>query len=210
MGNWYIIEAYEGKDFDAVLRLAAAGFNVWRPVDEVRPSLRWQGTKLGAKRRVIRKVPRFGRYLFAELDLTDAVQSAIKQMRGVHGFLCFAGTDQPAIIPPELIQFYRNYKPLRWPSLKPIGKGDRVRITGECSFTGHEGVVEDVDKRGILRVTISIFGGPTPLIISVGHVELVEQGPSASDRALRQSAQRTKVSVSAKPCKSSKVECSAA
>jgi transcription antitermination factor NusG len=173
--QWYVVEAFEGKDFDVALRLAAAGFNVWRPVDEIRSGARWSGKKIGGNRRLIRKVARFGRYLFVELEMTDAVRWAIRTAPSVFGFICFAGTNEPAIVPRELIDFYRDNMPARGASGKDIHKTDRVRIK-DGPFAFCEGVVDDVDKRGILRVTISIFGGPTPLIIEVGHVELVEQG----------------------------------
>jgi transcription antitermination factor NusG len=195
--QWYVVEAFEGKDFDVALRLAAAGFNVWRPVDEIRSGARWSGKRIASNRRMVRKVARFGRYLFVELEMTDAVRWAIRTAPNVFGFICFAGTNEPAILPRELIDFYRDNLPARGAIGKDIHKADRVRIK-DGPFAFCEGVVDDVDKRGILRVTISIFGGPTPLIIEVGHVELVEHGQRPPIGLSVKSALRTKVGVSAK------------
>jgi transcription antitermination factor NusG len=194
--QWYVVEAFEGKDFDVALRLAAAGFNVWRPVDVVRSGARWNGRKIAGNRRLVRKVARFGRYLFVELEMTDAVRWAISTTPGVFGFICFAGVSAPAIVPRNLIEFYRENLPERGACGKEVHKGDRIKIK-DGPFAFCEGVVEDVDKRGILRVTIYIFGGPTPLIIEVGHVELVELGRRPPIGLTVKSALRTKVGVSA-------------
>lgn len=175
MKRWYVVEAFEGKDFDVCLRLAAAGFNVWRPIDEIKISRRWSGRTYDRVTRVIRKVPRFGRYLFVEVVMTDAIQWAISNTNGVRGFVCAAGSSAPAVMPGELIDFYRNHAPGRDARAHSICKGDRVRILAG-PFADHEGIVVDVDKRGTLRLDIYIFGRPTPLIIEVGYVELVEQG----------------------------------
>jgi transcription antitermination factor NusG len=175
MMRWYVVEAFEGKDFDVCLRLAAARFRVWRPIDEIKISRRWAGRKTDRATRAIRKVPRFGRYLFLEVAMSDAIRWAISATPGVRGFICAAGSNEPAAVPSELIEFYRNHAPKRDARGNSIGKGDRVRIAAG-PFADHEGSVVDIDKRGILRLEICIFGSPTPLIIEVGHVELVEQG----------------------------------
>jgi|GEM_PF-6431919 len=173
---WHVVEADEGKDFDVCLRLAAAGYNVWRPVDQVRIAARWQGKALGKNQKVIRKIPRFGRYMFLDAEMSDAIHSAIKQTPGVRDFLCMAGTAQPAEIPSELIEFYRHNVPERTKRKSGIKPTDTVRILNG-PFTGFNAlVVEVVDKRGTLKIEASLFGRPTPLIIEVGHVELVEHG----------------------------------
>ncbi|PPD10272.1 MAG: hypothetical protein CTY36_00325 [Methylocystis sp.] len=174
--KWYVVEAFEGKDFDVCLRLAKAGYNVWRPVDEVKVSRRFVGKRMERIVRSIRRIPRFGRYLFVQTVLTDAIHSAIKQTPGVFGFVCMAGGAEPAELPAELIEFYRTNAPQRSRKKSGIRPTDIVRILSGPFADFNARVIEVVDKRETLKIEISIFGRPTPLIIEVGHVALVEQG----------------------------------
>jgi transcriptional antiterminator NusG len=171
---WYVVEAFEGKDENAYLRLVAGGFKAWRPVDIVRGSRR-----TGKSDRIIRKEskqPRFGRFIFVDVEMNDFVHSAILQTRNVMRFLCFAGSGEPSQIPAELIEFYKHHRPQKAEKTQAIKPKDMVRIT-DGPFTGFDAkVVEVVDKRGTLKIEATLFGRPTPLIIEVGHVALVELG----------------------------------
>lgn len=171
---WYVVEAFEGKDENAYLRLVAGGFRAWRPVDVIRSSKR-----RGVKDRIVRaeaKVPRFGRFIFVDVEMTDAVHSAILQTRNVMRFLCLAGSNEPSTIPAELIEFYKTHRPQKSDKAQAIKPKDVVRINAG-PFSGFDAkVVEVVDKRGTLKIEANLFGRPTPLIIEVGHVEHVELG----------------------------------
>jgi transcription antitermination factor NusG len=173
--RWYVVEAFEGKDCDVCLRLACAKFHVWRPVDEVRPTVRARSPRSGRLTRPIRKVARFGRYVFLRVEMSESVQWAIGQTPGVRGFVCGAGEDAPAAIADELIAFLKEHRLDRRTSKFEFSRGDIVRMS-DGPFEGLRGVVEDIDKRGVLRVELELFGRSTPIIIEVGHVELVEQG----------------------------------
>jgi transcriptional antiterminator NusG len=173
--RWYVVECFEGKDREVYGRLAALGFEVWRPVLKVRSASRWEGRPLEAKQRRSRYVAIFGRYLFIRVDMSDSVYSAIKEQPGVDAWLCFAGSDEPATVPDALILHYREMKLDRAEVSTVFAKGDVVRaLTGP--FATFQGVVSRVDSRGVLCVEMNIFGRPTPIIFPVGHVELVEHG----------------------------------
>lgn len=177
--RWYVVEAYEGRDEEVALRLCAAGFKMWRPVDVSRSHVRETLPRSGRHVRRVTKRARFGRYVFLRTDL-DGEQGActiraVRDMRGVFGIL--SSGDHPASVPDEVIAFYRAFDPGR-PSEAEIaryGAGDKVRILAG-PFDGHVAIIEAVDKSGGLRVLLDIFGRPTPMPIEVGHVELVEQG----------------------------------
>ncbi|WP_157096339.1 transcription termination/antitermination protein NusG [Methylosinus sp. R-45379] len=177
--RWYVVEAYEGKDEEVALRLCAAGFKMLRPVDVKRSHVREKLARSGRHVRRVTKRPRFGRYVFlrAELDGEQGACTirAVKDMRGVFGFL--ESGERPSPVPDAMIDFYREFNPgaASETEIARYGAGDRVRIL-VGPFEGLVAVVEGVDKIGLLRVLLDIFGRPTPLPIEVGHVELVEQG----------------------------------
>lgn len=169
--KWFVVEAYEGKDFDVCLRLAAAGFNVWRPVKQVVIARR---IKVGCYERVEkarRNVARFGRYLFVELVLTDSVYQAIKHAPGVRGFLTMAGSDAPAKIDSNYIAFLRGAPEIA-ETKDVFHSRDRVRIT-VGPFNGVEAVVKEVDSRKVPVVTINAFGGMTSFPIDACYLELL-------------------------------------
>lgn len=173
--RWHVIECYDGKDKDVYGRLAALGYEVWRPVVVVRSWRRWKGKRLAERDRIKSYAPVFGRYLFVHVEMNDSVRSAIKEQSGVHSWLCWAGSNDPASIPDELIEHYRmfEHKPVEVAIV--FAAGDTVRAL-HGPFGGFEGKVTRVDSRGVVCAEFDIFGRPTPVIFPVGHVELVEQG----------------------------------
>lgn len=164
--RWFVVEAFEHSVAQARLNLAVAGLHVWAPVDVKRPANR---SRSGIPRRDIR-TPRFGRYLFVRCKLTDALRNAIDNTPAVAGLLVASKGEAPTPIPDHVIAWL-----LEPPQAQetPFGYvvGDTVRII-DGPFAGHGAKVEDVDKRGAVRVSVEIFGRPTPLVLEVGHVEM--------------------------------------
>jgi transcription antitermination factor NusG len=179
--RWYVVEAYEGCDEEVALRLCAAGFKAWRPVRVVRSHVR---ERLALSSRHVRKAikfPRFGRYVFLRADLDVAngedVQRTVRDMRHVVDLLRPRVDASPSVVPDDLIAWYRGAH-LPRPTAGEIARfapGDIVRLTGG-PFDGFTGEVEAIDKAGSARILITVLGGPTPVVIEVGHIELVAQG----------------------------------
>ena len=175
---WYVVEAWEGKDSDAYLRLAAAfvavpGFKVWRPFDVKRAAKRDGGMKDKATGEKFSKIPRFGRYMFVNCVLTDSLRHAIAHTPSVKGFLCASLFDQPPVVSEAEIQYYHDYIPPKVvnPELK---KGVMIQINEGHPFAGLQGVIIDVDKRGILKVDVKgSSGSVVRSIIEPGAVSFV-------------------------------------
>lgn len=168
---WYVVEAFEGKDFEAQLRLAAAGLNVWRPVQRVEVERHIRVGGYDRRTKVSRNVARFGRYIFLEVEMTDAIYQAVKHTAGVFGFLTLAGGDAPAEIDSRHIAFLKEPPVVAEKSL--FHTRDRVRIKAG-PFSGHEGVIEKVDKHGVPVVTTQLFGGTT-FPLDTCYLELLER-----------------------------------
>ena len=176
VARWYVVEAYEHSVENAYLRLAVAGLKVWMPVDMRRPANR----AYTSQRRRDRPVPRFGRYFFVRCRMNEALQHAISTTPSVAGLLLAAHSDRPSPIPDHVIDWIRTSPPPR--KVSEVARfviGDVVRLLAG-PFAGFQGPVEDVDKRGALRIGIDIFGRPTPVVVEVGHVEMVLLAKSRS------------------------------
>lgn len=172
---WYVIECYDGKDKEAYARLAVLGYEVWRPTIVVRSMRRWVGKPALNGARITVSAPIFGRYLFVRVEMSDSVRSSVKEQRGVRSWLCLAGSNDPAIIPDELIEHYRQFPHKRVDMKVGLDVGDTVRVL-HGPFTDFVGKIARVDSRGVVCAELSIFGRPTPAIFPVGHVALVEHG----------------------------------
>lgn len=165
--RWYVVEAYEHSVSQARLNLAVAGLHVWAPVDVKRPANR---SRSSTQRRDIR-TPRFGRYLFVRCKLTDALLNAIDNTPAVVGMLVAAKGEAPQPIPDHVIAWLREPPVTTSEREGEYVVGDKVRII-DGPFASFEAKVEDVDKRGAIRVAVEIFGRPTPIVIEAGHVEM--------------------------------------
>ncbi len=114
--EWYAVEAHEGKDNDACLRLGAAGLRVWRPF-LVRPVARRDGAGLRlrrgkvplAKRSASSQIitPPFGRYFFVQCRLTKALLVEIERTPSVRRMLRPAGEEMPTPVPRAQIDYLR-------------------------------------------------------------------------------------------------------
>ena len=166
--RWYVVEAFDHSVSQARLNLAVAGLHVWAPVDVRRQPNR---SRSGAPRRDLR-IPRFGRYLFVRCKLTDALRNAIDNTPAVAGLLVAARDERPTPIPDHVIEWLREPPQLECEASQPYVVGDTVRVT-DGPFATFEAKVEDIDKRGAIRVAVDIFGRSTPIVIEVGHVEMV-------------------------------------
>jgi transcription antitermination factor NusG len=172
--RWYVVECWPGKDAEVSRRLARDGFEVWRPMKRVESTQRADGTR----KRIVRMVPRFGRYLFLAMAMTPGRQFAISTETGVRGFLKRAGGDDPAFVPDEWMQFLLYGKAIVDRRGIMFLRGMRVRVNAG-KLSGWEGVVErDVDEAGIVRVGLDAFGC---LAIESSYLDALELRCAARD-----------------------------
>jgi len=171
--RWYVVAAIDGKDFDVCLRLAAAGFEVWRPVEK-RAFKRRVKTSWGEKLvPAERSVARFGRYVFLHVVMNDSVFASVRHAPGVRDFVHLAGGDDPAAVPEAVIAVLRE-KIANSENAFGFKKMDRVRFV-DGAFEGLCADVVDVDSRGVPMLEMMVFGGKTCFPIDPSRIVLVER-----------------------------------
>lgn len=169
MGDWFVLECMPGKDFDVTRKLAAAGYAVWRPLMRVTSTVR----ESGARKRKPQWKPRFGRYLFLEMAGSESMIWSISTTEGVHRFLARAGSDRPAIVPQEWMNFLRGASPLPDRRGLIFAPGMSVRVSAG-PFTGSVGRVMGVDSCGSVHIEIHAFGRWIEIPLDSGYLDRLE------------------------------------
>ncbi len=115
----------------------------------------------------------FPGYLFVEMDLTEDSWYLITETAGVSGFVS-ANPREPQPLPPEEIDRILRVIEERKEKPKPkvaFAPGQQVRIK-EGPFQNFEGQVEEVyPDKGLIKVTVHIFGRSTPVELEYHQVE---------------------------------------
>jgi transcriptional antiterminator NusG len=175
MSRWYIIHAYSGfenKVRDAILAdadrlgLEALVDAVEVPTETVTEIRR--GKKVQSERKF------FPGYVLAKLKMTDDVYHLIKNQPKVTGFLGASGKPQP-ITEAEAARILNTKEEAAAAPKQQVRVdyeiGDQVKVL-EGPFASFNGIVEELDfDKGRVKVSVSIFGRPTPVELEFEQVE---------------------------------------
>ena len=174
--KWYVVHAYSGyeKSVQRALleRIARAGMEdsfgeILVPVEEV------VEMKSGQKSISERKF--FPGYVLVEMEMSDESWHLVKNTDKVTGFV--GGTVmKPTPISTKEVQNILNQiqEGIEKPKPKVLFEaGEAIRVK-DGPFTDFHGNVEDVNyDKSKLRVSVSIFGRPTPVELDFNQVEKV-------------------------------------
>jgi transcriptional antiterminator NusG len=172
-GRWYVVHVYSGfekKVAEAIMHQAEQKglshkiFEVFVPTEEVVEIKR--GKKVSAERRF------FPGYVLVRMEMTDDSWHLVRNVPRVTGFI--GAKNKP--VPISASEAAQIMKQVTDGVAKPrpaviFEVGEQVRVN-ELAFTSFTGLVEEVDEdKGRLKITVSIFGRPTPVELEFGQVE---------------------------------------
>ena len=173
MTNWYIVQTFSGfeqkvadtiKENIKIKELNEKIDEVLVPMHEV--------TEVKRGKRVQRKKKYFPSYVLVKMEMNKDIYHMIKNIQKVTGFLGSAGSPAP-VSEKEIDKIMGRIKE---GSLVPKPQvsfdiGEQVKVC-EGPFASFSGLVEEVDEeKSRLKVSVSIFGRPTPIDLEYNQVE---------------------------------------
>ena len=175
MKNWYIVQTFSGfeqkvadtlKDIVEKKKelLSDKVEDVLVPTHEV--------TEVKRGKRVQRKKKYFPSYILVRMEMDKELYHMIKDIQKVTGFLGTTGNPTP-VSENEINKILGSIKE---GSLAPKTEvtfdiGEQVKVC-DGPFASFSGLVEEVDEeKSRLKVSVSIFGRPTPIDLEYNQVE---------------------------------------
>jgi len=171
--RWYVVQVYSGFEdkVEGMLRENAeragqedAFGEIMVPREEV-VELK-DGQKVTSQRKF------FPGYIMVEMVLNDDTWHVVKDTRQVSGFL--GSGNKPRPVPQSQVDQLRKQieEGIERPKPKVLfDVGEAVRVI-DGPFASFNGVVEEVDEdKAKLKVSVSIFGRPTPVELDYVQVE---------------------------------------
>ncbi len=173
--RWYVLHVYSGSEKkvaesireSAERKGMAASFEqVLVPVESVVEVRR--GAKVNAERKF------FPGYVLVKMDMTDETWHLVKSTPKVTGFLGSRGRPTPiSEAEAQRIMHQVDEGVERPKSSVTFEVGEQVRVS-DGPFAAFTGFVEEVDaEKERLKVSVSIFGRPTPVELEYSQVEKV-------------------------------------
>tara|TARA_Y100001970_G_scaffold147865_1_gene181496 strand:- start:124 stop:648 length:525 start_codon:yes stop_codon:yes gene_type:complete len=171
--NWYIVQAYSGfenkvadaiKDIISKNSLEANFGEVLVPTHKV--------TEVKKGKRTQKQKKYFPGYVLVKLDLNKQIYHKIKDIQKVSGFLGPEG--KPVPVSENEVKKIMNQ--LSESEANPSAGitfeiGEKVRVC-DGPFASFSGLVEEIDEeKSRLKVSVSIFGRPTPVDLEFNQVE---------------------------------------
>ncbi|MEI8294919.1 MAG: transcription termination/antitermination protein NusG [Alphaproteobacteria bacterium] len=171
--KWYVVNVYSGfeKKVSESIRSQAEKKNLGDRFGEILvPSEEVMEVRRGTK--TLTEKNYFPGYVLVQMELTDEAWHLVRDIPKVSGFLGAKGKP----IPISEVEVSRILKQVQESIEHPrhtlsFEIGEQVRVS-DGPFSSFNGIVEDVDKdRTRLKVSVMIFGRPTPVELEFTQVE---------------------------------------
>ena len=173
MKNWYIVQTFSGfeqkvaetlKETIKIKELNEEISDVLVPMHEI--------TEVKRGKRVQRKKKYFPSYILVKMEMNKELYHTVKNIQKVTGFLGAPGIPAP-VSEKEIDKILGRIKEgtLAPKTQISFDIGEQVKV---CNgpFASFSGLVEEVDEeKSRLKVSVSIFGRPTPIELEYNQVE---------------------------------------
>ena len=173
MKNWYIVQTFSGfeQKVAETLKETIKSKELNEKIDEVLVPMH-EVTEVKRGKRVQRKKKYFPSYVLVKMEMNKELYHMIKNIQKVTGFLGPTGSPAP-VSEDEINKILGRIKEgtLAPKSEVTFDIGEQVKVC-EGPFASFSGLVEEVDEeKSRLKVSVSIFGRPTPVELEYNQVE---------------------------------------
>ena len=171
--NWYIVQAYSGfekKVADSIKDVMVKSSLETNLGDVLVPTHKVTEVKKGKRTQKQKKY--FPGYILVKLDLNKQIYHKIKSIQKVSGFLGPEGKPVP-VSENEVKKIMNQITETETNPSTGISFeiGEKVRVC-DGPFASFSGLVEEIDEdKSRLKVSVSIFGRPTPVDLEYSQVE---------------------------------------
>ena len=173
MKQWFIVQTYSGfeKKVAETIKDNMKKSSLEDKIEEVLvPTHSVNEVKKG--KRVQRQKKYFPGYVILKMEMDKKLYHMIKEIKKVSGFLGSTGSPTP-VSENEINKIMGQIKEgvIKPQSSLNFDVGEKVKVC-EGPFTSFSGLVEEVDEeKSRLKVSVLIFGRPTPVDLEYNQVE---------------------------------------
>tara|TARA_B100001996_G_scaffold271960_1_gene212983 strand:- start:119 stop:649 length:531 start_codon:yes stop_codon:yes gene_type:complete len=173
MKNWYIIQSHSSFENKVaqLVREEAEKAKISEKIEEIIVPTH-DVTEVKRGKRVQRKKKYFPGYVLMKSEMDNDIYHMIKNIKKVSGFLGSKGSPIP-VSDQEVEKILGQIKDgvAQPKSAIEYNIGETVQVI-DGPFASFSGMVEDIDEEKLrLKVSVSIFGRPTPVDLEFNQVE---------------------------------------
>ena len=173
MKNWYIVQSHSSFE-NKVAKLIKEESEKAKISDKIEEIVvpTHDITEVKRGKRVQRKKKYFPGYVLIKSEMDNNIYHMIKNIKKVSGFLGSKGTPVP-VSDNEIEKILGQIKDgIAQPnSIVEYSIGEKVQVI-DGPFASFTGLEEDIDEdKARLKVSVSIFGRPTPVDLEYNQVE---------------------------------------
>ena len=173
MKNWYIVQSHSSFENKVAqeIKEEATKANLSDKIEEIIVPTH-DITEVKRGKRVQRKKKYFPGYVLLKSEMDNTIYHMIKNLKKVSGFLGTKGTPIP-VSEKEIEKILGQIKDgvVQPKSGVEYNVGEKVQVI-DGPFASFNGMVEEIDEdKSRLKVSVSIFGRPTPVELEYNQVE---------------------------------------
>jgi len=171
--NWYIVQAYSGFENKVVdtIKEELKRKKLESKLEEIIVPTH-QVTEVKKGKRTKKEKKYFPGYVLVKIDLDKEIYHLIKNLSKVSGFL--GSSDKPTPISDKEIQRILGQvseSAINQKSGISFEIGEKIKVC-DGPFASFTGLIEEIDEeKSRLKVSVSIFGRPTPVDLEFNQVE---------------------------------------